>query len=160
MKTKETIRADIFIIPNPSFVFKGSMAQEIGLDPSLKRFQRVWYSLADSFREGKEFATESWIQVWFVTPGSDDSNWSCHKIDGYPELKGWKPVCGYLPKSLFEGHKEGDCITVDLPIEKWEKTDDDITITYATTIKVCLCLAQSKYRYRDHGTFEKVLNRI
>jgi hypothetical protein len=105
--------------------------------------------------------------VWFVTPGSEDSNWYCHTINGYEELKGWKPISEYLPKSLFEGHKEGDCITINLPIHKWLENDkyeligcDRYYLEASATIKVQLQLAQQKYRYRRFGNFEDVLTRV
>ena len=162
MKTNEFIRADVFIIPNASFKYEGSLEQKEGCGTGIVNdLNTMWHvALPKELRENKEFKNEDWIEVWYVTPGNDESNWGSHHIDGYSELKGWKPRTDYLPKSLFEGKKEGDCITFDLPIVK-ELDDNNCDYAYAyAIIKIQLCLAQTKYRYRNFGTFEEVLKRV
>lgn len=169
MKTKENILADIFIIPNPSFRYESSIAQKEGFNTEfIDKLNRIWYeTTTDEYRKTHDFKDESWVQVWYVTPGSEDSNWCSHTINGYEELKGWKPIAEYLPKSLFDGKKEGDCITVILPIHKWLEKDkcklmgcDGSYIEASASIKVQLQLSQLKYRYRRFGRFEDTLTRV
>jgi hypothetical protein len=169
MKTQEIIIADVFVIPNTSFCYEGSSAQKEGFSTEfIDSLNRIWWkNTTDEYRKNHDFKNESWVQVWFATPGSEDSNWYCHTINGYSELKGWKPISEYLPKSLFEGHKEGDCITINLPVHKWLEKDkceligcDGIYVEASATIKVQIQLAQQKYRYRRFGNFEDVLTRV
>ena len=165
MKTIETIIADIFVIPNPAFCYNGSMAQEDGLSADfVDKLNRIWWkTTTEEYRKTHDFKDESWVQVWYVTPGSDNSNWFCHKIDGYRELVDWRPISEYLPKGIFENKKEGDCITIDLPIQKWvslQKDSEEHGCCVEETIKVQLQLSQLKYRYKRFGAFEVALNRV
>lgn len=119
MKTKELINADIFIIPNPSIKY-----------PKEIRPYRVnlWQRIIDQHYATKEsvddeltdIENEEFVEVWYVTRKdgyeNSQSNWFDHDIDGYSELLGFRPVTNYLPKSLFDGHKEGDIITFPLVI--------------------------------------------
>lgn len=170
MKTTEIISADIFIIPNSAFCYNGSIAQKEGFSTEfIDKLNRIWWEINTAeYCKNHDFKDEAWVQVWYVTPGSEDSNWCNHTIDGYEELVGWKPISEYLPKSLFAGHKEGDCVTVNLPIHKWLENDkcervmgrNDCYLEASATIKVQLQLAQLKYRYRRFGPFEDALARI
>ena len=169
MKTQETIIADVFIIPNSSFCYEGSVAQKEGISTEfVDCLNRIWYNNTTiEYRKNHDFKNESWVQIWFVTPTEEDSNWCAHTINGYEELNGWRPISEYLPKFLFEGHKEGDCITINLPIHKWLENDkckligcDGYYLEASATIKVQLQLAQQKYRYRRFGNFEDVLTRV
>lgn len=171
MKTTETIRADIFIIPNASYRYEGSMSQRLGLDGEfVQKLSNFWFSLPDEIREHREFKDEDWVQIWYATPNNSDhnSNWVDRTIDGYKELENWKPMISYLPKILFEGKKEGDCVTVDLPIVRRYELDEskdligieDVHVHATSKIKVQLQLAQSKYRYARFGNFEEVLAKV
>lgn len=104
--------------------------------------------------------TEKLVQVWFCTPGNPDSNWMDHRIDGYDELQGWKPLMAFLPTSIFEGKDDGDAITIDLPITNklgvaYERNKNDWA-----TVKVQLILNQKSYRYSNYGTFSEVLKKL
>jgi hypothetical protein len=167
MKTNATINGEIFVIPNCSI--SASIEQPKRNFQFWGRLERVWQSLCYGSHKivdsDKNFYDESWIQVWYCTPGSDNSNWYDHLIDGYQELEGWQPCCQYLPKSLFEGHKEGDVITFELPIERrWHrslKSDPEMKSRIEMDeIVVSLTLAQTKYRYRNFGPFEEVLKHV
>ena len=170
MKTQETIIADVFVIPNASFRYEGSLSQKGGWDTDfVSDLYHVWWkTTTEEYRREHDFKDESFVQIWYVTPHIEDSNWCAHTINGYKELKkGWRPISEYLPKCLFEGHKEGDCITVDLPIRKWITKDEAEELGIVcdgcclkATIKVQLQLAQQKYRYRRFGNFEDVLARV
>jgi len=163
METKKTIVGDIFIIPNSLAKPKNMMFEEA-------RFDLYRMAKANDIK----FTDESkFVEVWFATPGNQDSNWRDHTIDGYDELKGWRPIWNYLPVELFKGRKEGDVVTFNLPIESWTAAHP-ITgldnspagcnipngVTVTTKIKVSMTLAQTKYRYRRFGTFEEVLEKL
>jgi hypothetical protein len=169
MKTTEIIRADISIIPNASYCYEGSMHQKSGSGASfVNQLSKVWYALPEEIRKNKDFKDEEWIQIWYATPNHPSSlerNWFDNTIYGYEDLKHWKPVCGYLPKSIFEGKKEGDCVTIDLPIVKEGLSDDDdpdsdVIVRASSKIKVQLQLAQTKGRYGIYGNFEEVLAKV
>ena len=153
MKTKETIAADLFIVPNRSFKV------------TEKTFEWVRFDLYEIYSANKlagEFKDQNWVQVWFVTRGNEDSNWTDHTIDGFTELGGWRPVSQYLPKSIFDGHKEGDVVTIILPICKSVELAENEN-SYAdmrARVKVEFCLKQQNYRYERFGTFEEVLARV
>jgi hypothetical protein len=163
MKTKSIIVGDIFIIPNPSIsVSREKPRSNFG---PWSDVEAVHTSLR--FKDkliSSDFESESFVQIWFCTPGNSNSNWCDHLIDSYDELKGWEPRSSYLPKSLFADKKEGDVITFDLPIcrKAWRADlhDRGNTRIEYDTIKVSLTLAQLKYRYRNFGPFEEVVKTV
>ena len=148
MKTREFIKGNIFIIPNSACT-----KNDFLLDSYKGKAQELLLA------NGIQNDDEKLIQIWFFTSGNDkESNWVDHTIDGYDELKYWKPSIGYLPASLFAGKDDGDVVTVNLPIEKY---DCDENITMHTTIKVQLKLDQlNAPRYRNYGSFAEVLKRV
>lgn len=119
MTTKEIINADVFIIPNRSTKYPKEMKQ---YDVNL------WQRIIDQHYATKEtvddeltdIENEEFVEVWFTTRKNGyenpHSNWFDHNIDGYDELLGFGPVTKYFPKSLFNGHKEGDIITFPLVV--------------------------------------------
>ena len=146
MKTQEFIKGNIFIIPNSACT-----KNDFLLDSYKGKAQELLLA------NGIQNDDEKLVQIWFFTPGNDDSNWVDHTIDGFDELKYWKPAIGYLPASLFADKDDGDVVTVNLPIEKY---DHDKNITMHTTIKVQLKLDQLNARYRRFGSFAEVLKRV
>lgn len=153
MKTKETIKVDVFVVPNESYKVSEKTFEWARYD-----YFRIYHANRDKI--SGEFMDQIWIQVWFVTRGNPDSNWTDHTIDGFKELQYWRPVCQYLPKALFEGHKEGDIVTVNLPITKSVELCEESYADMYATIKVDLCLKQQGYRYERFGKFEEVLARV
>ena len=163
METKKTIVGDIFIIPNSLAKPKSMMFEEARYD-----LYRMSKANNIKFTDDSKF-----VEVWFATPGNRDSNWRDHCFDGYAELEHWRPIWNYLPIELFEGRKEGDVVTFNLPIESWTAAhpikgcdaqpagcDLPNGVTVTTNIKVSMTLAQLKYRYRRFGTFEEVLKQL
>lgn len=163
MKTNEMIKSNIFIIPNPSI--KVATEQPKSNFGFWAELESIWNNIVytdNIVNSDKKFYDEEWVQVWYCTPGSSDTNWYDHLIDGYTELEGWEPISQYLPKSLFEGKKEGDVVTFTLPIcrKAWRaRLDLQSRIEY-DEVKVSLTLSQTKYRYRNFGNFEDVLKRV
>lgn len=162
-KTTEMIKGNIFIIPNPAI--KAATEQPKSNFEFWAGLESIWNNIVFSDKivnSDKKFYEEKWVQVWYCTPNSSNTNWYDHLIDGYTELEGWEPVSQYLPKSLFEGKKEGDVVTFTLPIcrKAWRaRVDLEARIEY-NDIKVSLTLCQTKYRYRNFGNFEDVLKRV
>lgn len=120
MKTKELINADIFIIPNMAVKYPKRTETVINID-LWKHVIDQYYAVKTSIDiESTDIANEEFVEIWYATrkEGYDNSfsNWHDHKIDGYNELIEFRPITRYLPKSLFDGHKEGDIITFPLII--------------------------------------------
>lgn len=151
MKTNEIIKADVFIVPNESFKVSEKTFEWVRSD---------LYEIYSATKSAGDFKDQTWVEVWFVTRGNDDSNWTDHTIDGFKELRGWKPISHYLPKAIFDGHKEGDIITIFLPICKSAELVEDSYVDMRARVKVELCLKQQGYRYERFGKFEEVLTRV
>ena len=151
IKTKEFIKANIFVIPKPVI--------------TLDNCTITYKARAEKIMQACGVPIVNWnneklIEVWFCTPGSYDSNWVDHRIDGYDELRGWKPLMGCLPASIFEGKDDGDAITIDLPITNkrgvlYERNKDDWA-----TVKVQLILDQKNSRYKRYGSFAETLKKL
>ena len=146
MKTKEFVKGNIFIIPSGVGTKNGFL-----LDSYKSKAQELLIA------NGIHNDDEKLIQIWFFTPENPNSSWVDHNIDGYDELRGWRPAIGYLPASIFNGKDDGDVVTVNLPIEKYDR---DENVTMFTTIKVQLKLDQMNSRYRRYGTFAEVLKQL
>jgi len=120
MKTKELINADIFIIPNAAVKYPKSTETVTNIDLWKHVIDQYYAVKTSTDIESVDIANEEFVEIWYVTrkEGYDNrfSNWHDHKIDGYNELIEFRPITRYLPKSLFNGHKEGDIITFPLII--------------------------------------------
>lgn len=163
MKTKQMICGDIFIIPY------------IGITiPKHWKTEEIHHMMSViSSANSIEYTDETkFVQVQFCTPGNMYSDWGKHRIDGYEELKGWSPLSSFLPIELFDGKKEGDVVTINLPIigymspKKGRVKDIDVPpagckipegVMVQTFIKVSITLAQTKYKYYYLGKFEMLL---
>ena len=163
MKTKANVTGDLFIIPNCLAKPKRMLFEEARYD-----LYQIAIANGIRFTEDTEF-----VEVWYATPGNSDSNWADHAIDGYDELKGWRPIFNYLPTEIFKDKVEGDVVTFNLPI-KGRVAENPIKgldnnpagcdlpngVSVTTTIKVSMTLAQKKYRYSRYGGFEEVLKQL
>ena len=129
MKTKEIIRAKAFIIPNSLYCpdeldFNGGFVLDSLREYSQATYEQWFYSHNEEWRKEHEDIRkpnrQKYVQVWFFEPTgeNDESNWYDHGIDGYDELKNWRPLTNLLPVEIFRGYKEGDTVTFELPIEK------------------------------------------
>ena len=111
MKTTEIIKADVFVIPNHYFCLKDSAANICnwsGVADLQKIYCNKYRLFSDEERKDIPSLYETkFVQVWYATPNDPkhESNWCCHKIDGYQELNGWKAASEYLPEWLFRGYK-------------------------------------------------------
>lgn len=152
MKTKEILRADVFVIPNGSFTVKNGGLFEDTRSDLYRAYTANYSNLKDV---STNFEDLTWVELWFCSRNDNpNSNWVDHGIDELRD-QDWRVSCRYLPKVIFEGHKEGDCLTINLPINR--PTEDGTEIS---TVKVELCLKQSSYRYSRFGNFEEVLAKV
>jgi hypothetical protein len=176
MKTKEIIRAKVFIIPNSLYCpdelgFNGGMISDSVAYWSQKIFDRWLYkNHSEEWRkerkaalgwEGMDSKRQKYVELWFHEPtGENDmSNWRDHGIDGYKELDGWNLLTNYIPAAIFEGYKDGDTVTFDLPIVRGKclSIDDEDEILIITWIKVAVILDQKNGRYPYNGLFHEIL---
>ena len=175
MKTKELIRAKAFVIPNGLYCpdelgFNGGMISDSVAYWSQKIFNRWLYkNHSEEWRkerkatlgwDGLDSSRQKYVELWFREPTgeNDQSNWRDHGIDGYDELDGWDLLTNYIPTAIFEGYKDGDTVTFDIPIIRdkcWDDDDEDeIRITW---IKVSVMLDQKGGRYPSNGLFHEIL---
>lgn len=166
MKTKNIISGDVFVIPNDLCTAKDMWDEEVRHGMYVSAIENHIHFDAEKTK---------FIELWFCTPDSStgDSNWRDHCIDGYGELVNWRPITSRLPVEIFKGKKEGDIVTVELPITGWTALNPVIGIDYppagckmpngvtvTTHVTVSLRLSQLKYRYRRFGKFEEVLEKL
>ena len=175
MKTKELIRAKAFVIPNGLYCpdelgFNGGMISDSVAYWSQKIFNRWLYkNHSEEWRkerkaalgwDGLDASRQKYVELWFHEPTgeNDQSNWRDHGIDGFDELDGWDLLTNYIPTAIFEGYKDGDTVTFDIPIIRdkcWDDDDEDeIRITW---IKVSVMLDQKGGRYPSNGLFHEIL---
>ena len=155
MKTNAIIRADVFIVPNGLRCYSATNDNNVSF---WNKQEEVLLANKSSLTSTK-LEDNKLVEVWYVTPGDgdEDSNWFDHAIDGYEELCGYRPISRFLPIELFESKTEGQTVTVELPIERFNRK---MKTTEITTVKVALILSQRKYRYSRYGTFEETLSRL
>lgn len=158
LRNQPIINGDVFIIPNRSVSIN-----EMLFNDTKHVMTRTFAMNLDKYPNED---IDLFVEVWVTTPGNDNSNWSDHHVDPLWEdiskedvIAGktqWRLASTRLPKAIFNGHKEGDVITLNLPITR--RTENGTS--EEAWIKASLCLAQTKYRYRDFGKFEEVLRRV
>jgi len=85
------------------------------------------------------------VEVWMTGEGCD--NWDSH----YHGVR-----IAYLPIAMLEGKSEGDVIEFDTETSEWDGHKELIP----GPCKVRLTLAQTKYRYRNHGDFQTTLQKL
>ena len=127
MPKNKTWKTEVFIVPN------SLRPLDAPSDDSGVRMD--YYGIPHNY---KELSVEVWVS------NEESENWSCHQIPaklkkGLGIKDGYFPT--FLPVSHFDGKKEGDTVTYELP-------NGD---------KLELKLAQEKYRYRNRGDFATCL---
>ena len=177
-----TLDIDAFVIPNS--------ASKINLDYSFgtraaERIERI--AEINGFEFDRE--NDKLVQLWFVGKESCGSeNLQDHGfhvgIDGYNYYFGAGIVPSFLPPVIFDGKKEGDVISVtiplkpnrtyDLPIEEMLDMDRKEMRSHVVFfdeegeggngpevfITFNIRLNQRDYRYRSFGDFEDVVARV
>ena len=110
----------------------------------------------------KSYTPEEKAKINFRTPveNFEDHRGSIMLDDG------WKVIVrhsqGFLPVRCFTGLKEGDTVTIQYPISVslWNRElhihEDGLRATIPVTVR----LAQTRYRYRNYGSFETLLAKL
>ena len=152
MKQTEILNGDIFIIPNRSFI-----GEFVFVTTNAKvQMETVYYKNQEFNTNNVSFDDTRWIECWWCDPKEDNSNWRDHGIERL-EDGNWRLSTSYVPTWLFNGHREGDIVTFKMPVHKLDRENE---LSIYSTVKISVRLAQSKYRYRQFGTFEEVLKRV
>jgi hypothetical protein len=156
VKTLESLKGDVFIIPNSPASFGSESIKSYNLDfwadISTQYNILKWTTDKRSEFEGSEFENERFIELWFANESID--NWYDHGIDtddGYH----WRPMTKYLPETLFKGKKEGDEISFTMFFVS--RTKD---LELIKKVPVTLKLNQTSYRYKRFGAFEECLKNL
>lgn len=169
-----TINCDAFIVPNhPGTIdLKYSAGQRLAA-----RLERVAEINDFDFDREKDIV----VQLWFVnkeisTNFQDHGFYAMYENEEY-HFSGTE--LNYLPTSVFEGHVEGETISIDIPMKpvfkldpKTDETvrlrdrkmtdfeDDNIEEVPEFIITFNITLKQQGYRYMRFGNFEDVLKSI
>lgn len=145
------VTGDVFIIPNT-----------LGTVNGFKECSWLSTDVSQMYGSAKHAGldisdTDKTVQLWMCC---DESANICRH--GIPvNVHGQEihiPIHGFenLPCKLFNGKKEGDVVELFYSFEgTWgDELKENIEITFKLT------LAQTKYRYRNHGTFEDCLRKL
>lgn len=156
MKNQNLLFGDVFIIPNPAFSNKKDSSFKL---PSfMDELNKVFYSNSDLNEEKISFDDTRFIECWFCNP--DNDNWRDHGITGLEDgIDGdsWRLSTAWIPEWIFANKKEGDGVTLTLPVQR---RDENRGVCETSMVIASVILAQTKYRYRNFGTFEEVLKRV
>ena len=151
----KAIHCDIFVIPNSIHTFREEDAcDSIYGERVAAQFSTCKFGAA--VKSETKFSEEKFVQVWYVTPGSSDSNWFDHNVDGIEGLEHYAPITDRLPVSLFEGYKEGDYIMVPMYFRKHHEYRGNGEPSLRIE-SVMLRLSNLNYRYSDRGPFEEAI---
>lgn len=154
MKTKELIYAELYVDITEKVYQWNPKSEQTSYDfQLLADLDKINWAIA---KNAYKMENIKWVKVCLSTRNNIDSNWIKDGIDGYDDLKDWKPIKPYLPSYLFENYKEGDTITLEIPVQKQEK-NNDIIITNYTKIKLSVTLSQNKHKYKEIGNFQEAL---
>ena len=151
------LNADIFVIPNQAA--KLSSFFECVQEEKLVAANQIAELNGFTFDPEKDY----FIETWMVCAEHGCDNFADHCIH-YKDDDGTYYTIGiedrYLPSNLFVGKKEGDMITIKLPV--WYVNDAQFPerSNGRTVAEIQIKLNQSDYRYRRFGTFEEVLKKV
>lgn len=151
-----TVNCDGFIIPNHGGKIRDGF---LFADEMTEYFTKV------AKMNGTTFDTENdtIMQVWLCNEDSD--NIVCH--GAFVEIPGendnvrdiWFPQHEYFLSKLFKDKKEGDVVSMEIPVVLAGEFDE-IGHGLDATLHLNIKLSQQKYRYRGHGTFEEVYEKV
>ena len=150
MNGKIEMSVDVFIIPNGITTVKDALTK-LAKDSELKLIKRVqsMNQLPGCQAWNDDLANEPMVQLWWVStsPEMPSENLVYH---GFDDMDGDHHCFSseYFPARLFSCSKEGDVITLSVPLTG----EDTVAVVHAT-------LAQTKYRYASQGNFDDLLFR-
>ena len=155
--TKVEFLANVFIVPNPL-----ATAQDYFNPDRISEKMTEFCQLNDI-----EFNTETSLiaQTWYLSEYLGCDNIPDHGIsfinDVGQHIRIKSKIGGHMPIELFKGKKEGDTISIKLPILisiEDDGSEDIIDIDTVATVQ--LTLRQIGYRYQRFGKFEEVLEAL
>lgn len=158
-------KGHIFIIPNaPStyreFIGDAAEAKRLLADAIIKATHPEMDEMDD---------TDLLIQVWIESMdelGTDNLVDHGGLVLDTDNKKIWFRPCGlasfeFLPLKIFEGKKEGEVVDIIVPKYKVYKVNDkEKKSPEFVKVIMHLELAQTKYRYQNHGRFEELLKKM
>ena len=157
LKNQPIINGEVFVIPNGLTTINNVIIMD-----TKAMMENIFY--ANGLNK-IDYENTKFVELWYCTPGHDNSNWVDHGVEQLfvpiskeEFLEGrddWRVASSLLPVELFTGKKEGDVVTVKLPIRRHTGNGS----TEISWIKASLALAQTKYRYKRFGRFEDLINR-
>lgn len=155
------INGDIFIIPNAATKIHDHF------ESSRERLLGTMTEICDLNNTVFNDRTDRLVQCWYCSKELGCDNIPDHSIYTTDENGQDCRICvdgRFLPSNLFEGKKEGDVISIKIPLKVYMGTRKDLVLKGSQPTKTTgtfnLRLAQKDYRYRSHGSFEEVFTRV
>lgn len=111
-------------------------------------------------RDIDDLINEPLIQLWIVSDDLKTNNLEDHGFRfniGNEEFFGYAYGIGHLPKSFFDGKKEGDILS--LKYKGWYVAKNDGNHN-DMLLELNLELCQHEYRYKNFGQFEEVISKV
>lgn len=145
--------AKIFVIPNSA----GKVSDFFDPEQVIRNATEVCEANGITFDPENDYL----IETWYHSKQLGCDNIPDHNIY-FEDEEGNKWILGsncgrYLPAKLFEGHKEGDTITIKLPMwltKNYSENSEDVIA------EINLTLQQQGYRYQRFGDFEEVVEYV
>lgn len=153
-----TINAQLFIIPNHACHISGLF--DFAQADHLARMKKICELNGLEFDPEKDWL----VECWYLSEELGCENIPNHNIRVLNE-NGKRCTIGvenrYLPSNIFKGKKEGETISVKLPVwMRVEGEDKEFPNGKDIVADFTISLDQTKYRYRRFGNFEDVLSRV
>lgn len=156
-----SFNADVFIVPNAINTiddFFPSVREEM-----IETVKGMYVENGDGGRIYGD-TSKPLVQLWVSAKDDlDCGNLGSHGAD--IKLEDGKTITilptrvDHMPVNFFSSLKEGDTVTVVMPYKTFRE-DLQIEGMDEVELRIHMTLAQKKYRYRDHGTFEDLLAKL
>lgn len=174
LKPQQNISGKIFLYPHPTFTFKDKPKM---LTSEKLLLEKIYYWNNREYNlNGISLEDTKWVTCWFCDPNDkyeyyDECNWKDVKSDwtryinelnkdynGPWRFTGWSLPINYIPTWIFDNKKEGDFVTIKIPIRANDtRFDIEESIMIETMIKANLKLAQLDSHYDYLGKFEEAI---
>jgi len=153
------INADLFIIPNSAAKIEDLF--DSAKEERTNQMNKICELNGMTFDKDHDWL----IECWLCAPELDCDNIADHNIHVLNEngahctigLDHWRN----MPSTLLKGKKEGDTISVKIPVwVRVEGEEEQYPNARDIIADFNITLAQTKYRYRRFGTFEETLAKV
>lgn len=154
-EAEEVIQADVFIIPNKCY----PIDEEPFFTEEIIRNQYGLFGANGIKPSGRELMLEAWITA------NDGTPFKCDNLcDHVWKHDGYRCTLSYdrnVPASLFKDKKEGDIVSVVLPVDRAPIDRNDPEKKKDTVwVKFELKCAQNDHRYARCGNFEHIFEKV